>query len=104
MERELTKEECRAWITTLRSGEYKQGRSWLHSFQSNSFCCLGVLCEVVSYKSWSASVIKSKSTTDHDLLVEKLQTHLAQMNDEGKSFKEIADYIETNILPILKGE
>lgn len=35
------------WIDALRSGEYKQGVGVLHG-RSNSFCCLGVLCDVVA--------------------------------------------------------
>lgn len=32
------------WLEALRSGEYKQGRSFLH--KNGSFCCLGVLCDL----------------------------------------------------------
>src|SRR3954466_4218538 len=37
------------WVAALRSGEYKQGRSYLHSQNPDGedrFCCLGVLCEL----------------------------------------------------------
>lgn len=36
------------WVTALRSGNYKQGRSYLHKRRTSgdSYCCLGVLCEV----------------------------------------------------------
>ena len=35
----------RAWVTALRSGEYKQTLGELQA-SSNSFCCLGVACMV----------------------------------------------------------
>lgn len=34
------------WITALRSGDYKQGKGGLKS-TTNSFCCLGVLCDLL---------------------------------------------------------
>lgn len=34
------------WIDALRSGEYKQGKSFLQ--KHNLFCCLGVLCDLHS--------------------------------------------------------
>ncbi len=36
------------WIAALRSGEFKQGRNYLHARRPDdevdTFCCLGVLC------------------------------------------------------------
>jgi hypothetical protein len=34
------------WIEALRSGEYKQGQGCLHNHNENTFCCLGVLCDL----------------------------------------------------------
>jgi hypothetical protein len=34
------------WVAALRSGEYVQGRSRLRT--GNTFCCLGVLCDLHS--------------------------------------------------------
>lgn len=36
--------EQEEWLQALESGKYKQGRKWLNKNQS--FCCLGVACEV----------------------------------------------------------
>lgn len=36
------------WITALRSGKYVQGRAELHNRDNNTFCCLGVLCELAA--------------------------------------------------------
>lgn len=35
------------WVKALRSGKYKQTTGSLHNTDSNSYCCLGVLCRVV---------------------------------------------------------
>lgn len=34
------------WVEALRSGRYKQGRGVLWNPSDNTFCCLGVLCEI----------------------------------------------------------
>lgn len=34
------------WIAALESGDYKQGRNFLHNLTDNSYCCLGVLCDL----------------------------------------------------------
>lgn len=39
------------WLDALRSGEYKQGKEMLRT-QDNSYCCLGVLCDVVDPDGW----------------------------------------------------
>jgi hypothetical protein len=38
------RENMRAWLKELRSGEYEQGTQSLHPGQ-HSYCCLGVACE-----------------------------------------------------------
>lgn len=45
------------WIDALLSGEYKQGYNVLHNRDDNSYCVLGVLCEVAT----KCGVIKPKS-------------------------------------------
>jgi hypothetical protein len=42
----LTKDIMDKWITALRSGQYKQGLSYLRTSGGNH-CCLGVLCDVL---------------------------------------------------------
>lgn len=34
------------WVAALRSGEYRQGKSVLHSADTGQYCCLGVLCDL----------------------------------------------------------
>jgi len=34
------------WVDALRSGDYKQGRRALYDGVTDSFCCLGVACDL----------------------------------------------------------
>jgi hypothetical protein len=34
------------WVEALRSGKYKQGTAVLHDVTSDTYCCLGVLCDI----------------------------------------------------------
>ena len=36
----------REWIKALRSGEFDKGEYALHRISDNTYCCLGVLCEI----------------------------------------------------------
>jgi len=40
------------WLTALRSGEYLQGEGRLFNSQDNSYCCLGVLCDISGVGDW----------------------------------------------------
>jgi hypothetical protein len=95
------------WLEALRSGRYQQGRSYINS--QGRFCCLGVLCDVAGVQ-WTqpdeaGDCTSIDGTTDYCNLTEKgcemfgLRSQdvqvLTRMNDsEGKSFRDIADYIE----------
>lgn len=48
---EPNKANIRKWVEALRSGEYKQGRGQLRV--GDSFCCLGVACEISGVSQWS---------------------------------------------------
>lgn len=113
--RPLTVELSKRWIAALRSGEYKQTSSCLR--KGDCFCAIGVLCNIVDKGYWKeASDIMigeyyqfggfSISNTGpyativdrlgggesvHEYVLDKVTT----MNDkEGKSFNEIADWLE----------
>lgn len=89
------------WIEALRSGSFVQARGFLKN--SDGHCCIGVLAEVQGMP-WSRM-----GPTDSDLQTSWLPTgyrgglstdqmnDLANMNDGGKTFPEIADYIEENL-------
>lgn len=89
------------WVAALRSGEYKQCKQTIHDKESNSFCCIGV-----------AAVLHGHNPEAHDFsTVGYIQLpdaiangfrnqntiDLMHLNDSGKSFTEIADYIEANL-------
>lgn len=101
---------ARKWAQALESDEYKQCKGRLR--KGNSFCCLGVLCNLHAQehpeiaaaqkrkgiyldhsaalpdevKEW-AGMCSSDGYTDYD-------NHLVDMNDsEGKSFAEIAKVV-----------
>ena len=44
----MNKEAKEMWIDALRSGKYKQGKSFLKNYD-NTYCCLGVLVEVFEH-------------------------------------------------------
>lgn len=113
------------WLDALRSGNYKQGRDRLRD--GNSFCCLGVLCDIVKDEiggRWEGPADNPTFVVDDQnatgalpYAVQELaglkqqnpeiaairrkdddaQYSLAGMNDGGKSFAEIADIIEEHL-------
>lgn len=95
------------WVEALRSDRYDQTRGYLK--YGSCFCVLGVLCDIVDPNGWKpynrdsqswrgeAGVIPSKLCSAIHLKG-KDAGRLMQMNDgEGKTFKELADYIENNL-------
>ena len=127
----MKKDIADAWIATLRSDLYVQGRDVLANVERTQHCCLGVLCEIAiengvaievdtseaagqrmehdvvctqydgeSYrlpnvvKEWADMMFDDGRLFDED--TEDLPSDsLADLNDSGSSFKEIADHIET---------
>lgn len=111
------KEIVLKWIAALRSGKYIQGKECLN--KDDKFCCLGVLCDICGEYEWLPAFLHSpylsvNSKIDngcHSFLLpeelkeklnisDKIQESLTMMNDEyGKTFEEIANYVEKKILP-----
>lgn len=101
------------WVDALRSGKYQQGRGWLRaSWDSDGihrYCCIGVLCDVVDPKGWQENeggVIRTHTGNNSTIPISvQAKTGLMRdrfgplyvMNDSGKSFAEIAEYIEANL-------
>lgn len=93
------------WIVALRSGEYKQGRKRLRHM--GRFCCLGVLCEVMEIPRAGNGYANNYYVAETSLrpswrkragFAQSVEETLADMNDtEGKTFAEIADYIEKKL-------
>ena len=92
------------WIKALRSGRYKQGIQQLYNPSTKGYCCLGVLAKIQGAK---LEQLAESMFLEYELKVyacdirPKSQRVLSRMNDgggpyekSGKTFKEIADYIE----------
>ena len=107
------------WIEALRSGEYKQTTNTLCSSNGESFCCLGVLIDLmgtewktgvqlsieqnkdddlylpdVMYPTKFSNYINDSNYVSNYILNPHTQFILSEMNDAGDTFEMIADYIE----------
>jgi len=104
------------WVEALRSGKYKQTKDYLKIKKASGYshCCLGVLCEVAGSRmspipdyTISGTVYGVGKEQDAEMLTENMARRfgislfdaktLASMNDQGKSFREIATYINRKI-------
>lgn len=106
------------WVTALLSGEYSQGQDQLTN--GESYCCLGVLCELhrkmTGEGEWDEAgnyCSKRKDETNPDVLPGFVQrwagltqsdpdvrgepSSLVGMNDDGYTFKEIAEVIKREL-------
>lgn len=100
----MTRAERDAWVAALRSGKYRQGQDRLRS--ESGFCCLGVLCDIKNPEGWRASPITGGWFHGREFMFpdpcvsdipESIQNQVARLNDNGKSFLEIANWIEANV-------
>lgn len=103
------------WMSALVSGEYKQGKGFLH--QQHKFCCLGVLCDLYlkeTEKSWvyddsdgsysideefgtlPDEVMKWAELTDRNPSIRGI-ADLATLNDIGHTFENIAQHIQESL-------
>ena len=108
------------WLDALRSGEYKQGQKALRT--DDNFCCLGVLCDLhrknslceLNWLNFGKKNINSlqryagKEVSLPDIVINwsELNLHhiqnnildkLADKNDSGSTFEEIAEIIEAEL-------
>jgi len=113
--KEMTREELQhEWVQALRSGKYERGTGALRC--GNRYCCLGVAAEIILGQGcWvSAGTADGQyqlPSGDGSLLpirlAEKLlggagcytQEQLAELNDLGATFADIADLIESDFDP-----
>ncbi len=106
-------------LKALRSGDYGRIRNQLHDGK-NGYCCLGVACKVAGHTknikiyggkdypkkklfrnvpsilcdSASSEIYENNKSSYNGRTVISI---LAGMNDSGKSFNKIADWIEKNL-------
>lgn len=119
---EMTREEARnKWIEELRSGKYQQAKSCLHRIYSTmsypiGYCCLGVACDLFAdelklkrsstvfqemfdgcQSTLPAAVVKFLGLVGNagESKNNPAELTLASLNDNGKTFNEIADALET---------
>lgn len=104
----MNKKDVKVWTKALRSGEYEQCSNYLHS--NGGFCCLGVAIDVLVEGDWkpNGNDYINRYTFDGDSqhltnktlnkigLSSDIAEKLAGFNDDGKSFKWIASWIERN--------
>lgn len=97
------------WVEALRSGKFEQGKRALR--RGATFCCLGVRCEVMGAKWDEGDDIDLNAKINEEPqeyylssialetagMTDRQQEILYTMNDEGSSFKEIADHIEAEL-------
>lgn len=99
------------WAAALESGKYKQGRSYLTDGKGG-YCCFGVLCELVdpTRTEWEPSnplpdhymlyqVGYSRTSQRDDWNIPNGASDLANANDRGTPFPEIAAMIRTAPFP-----
>ena len=118
----LPKEFKEKFLAELRSGKHKQGKSVMYNPADDSLCCLavaGLVCGLTKDEMAGVDILTAENDYDdpsgrknpsskkaiHQLgyplvLTASYDTKgcdLASMNDSGKSFSEIADWIEENL-------
>lgn len=110
VENPMTQAEGREWVEALRSGKYKQGLNSLETKTLHfepAYCCLGVerkvhpeqCAGVTSYLFLQHRFTGGPATEVR--LPNDVQSVLSTMNDKSSTFEEVADFIETEILPNL---
>lgn len=98
------------YLAALRSSAYKQGFYGLRS-KDDHYCCLGVLCDIIAPDDWEEAACeifgdeyilhRGQDVMPDEHLLDDVDTTwygiLSEMNDNGVSFKEIANWIEKNL-------
>lgn len=99
------------WIKALTSGEYTQGEGYLEYEEEGvrKNCCLGVLCRIQGEQPEKDSLSDKFYLYDNQVaipsdnflakvdLAPNEANRLAEMNDDGHSFEEIAEFIDLNL-------
>jgi hypothetical protein len=105
------------WVEALRSGKYQQGRG--HLCDGSTYCCLGVLCELVvpemkilrvglGFSYGHSLTCLPREANERSGVAPETEEILIEMNDGNralgvkrdtgkKTFAEIADWIEENL-------
>lgn len=107
--RNVTKKE---WVEALRSGKYAQGKAAL-KYKTGEHCCLGVLCDLADPEGWVEAEAKDSRANLYAWREPKRTGYpgqdiaslsditgvdlydLAELNDNGATFEQIASIIES---------
>lgn len=105
------KDSAKKWVEALRSGKYKQAKNVLYDEKTGGYCCLGVACQLYNEEFPEDKVNTGEGETQ-DLSSEYCEVRkwlgllsctghlvsglgsLAELNDKGVDFTEIANIIE----------
>ena len=106
----MNKKIAKLWVEELRSGHWEQGKLFLE--HTNTYCVMGILANIAatygicSHSGNGIARFDGKSFIVPKSVIEwaemktelgqipGLKYSLAEMNDNGKSFKYLADIIE----------
>ena len=116
----MNPEVKKLWVEALRSGRYQQGTGYLK--HGNSFCCLGVLCDISKQGRWDSAdyyIAAETGGSSSKVLIDAVvrwaglpngfsrnnpfvlhngkERALSELNDEYVPFTEIADIIEKQL-------
>ena len=81
------------WVAALRSGTYAQGKGTLHNEGENTFCCLGVLCDIEDLINTDTEVLDKDSLHLVGLTATE-QDVLAYLNDGGDGILDIDNAVK----------
>lgn len=98
----MNEQIMRLWVNALLSKKYKQGFRKLK--ENGKFCALGVLCDLYSKATKTKWEKGGYMCGNSGFLMYEVKewaemnypTDVMEMNDAGKSFKEIAQHIVEN--------
>lgn len=76
------------WITALQSGEYEQANQELRN--GDSYCCLGVLCDVVDSSAWYVSGGSDWNGAEGDLAM----FEAGQVGDQPENAEIVAAFAD----------
>lgn len=88
------------WVDALRSGKYPQTYGYLHD--EHGYCCLGVADEVLGLKTENKTCLEGTfqeiglNCHSGSFILDNTRCYLTDVNDDGATFEQIADFIEAN--------
>lgn len=93
----------RKWVDALRSGQFHQIKKFYFGIEPNECCALGLLLKVIYAEKCGEVMERNLDTLSRFLPVEALEC-VVKGNDMGNSFKDLADWVEKNVIEGLAGE